>query len=240
MHGVERVVAVVGAAVRELRDLRPLLPALVRSCSRARPGLRRRAPARAAFGTVVRVCRRTSRAVRCGRAPRAPRRSCRRPCVALMPWMSGDDVYDGCPGVRFDDAGRAGSRPVPLGTRDTTWLRGTCSTICPSRFKPPVSSWSTSHGSHPVPFHASHTSGGFSGSTPTPSMWHVTCSATAQLGTASLSARYKQSPTSGVVWKAANCVASLTWSVRSTHSSSLVGLTASSSTRSRHDRACTG
>ena len=67
---------------------------------------------------------------------------------------------------------------------DCSCVAGTCSTTSPAWFSPPVSSRSTSQALQPAPFHASQTSGGLRGSTPTPPTGQSIRSSTAHDGTA--------------------------------------------------------
>ena len=84
---------------------------------------------------------------------------------------------------------------------DTAWLRGTWSTMSPSRFSPPVPSDCSSQAVHPSPLQASQTRGGLFGSTPTPSIRQDSRSDTAQPGTASPRPTSSASPGTGTLLK---------------------------------------
>ncbi len=72
-----------------------------------------------------------------------------------------------------------------------------------------------SHTCQPPPAHASHTSGGWRGSTPTPSVRLSSCTATTQRGTAVGRPNSSASPGSGVGWKHGTSPASASVLVRS-------------------------
>ena len=74
-------------------------------------------------------------------------------------------------------------------------------TTSPSRLRPPVESESSSHASQSSPVQASQASGGFVGSTPTPSMSAWNRRRTAFDGTASDRPMYSASPGDGTFWK---------------------------------------
>lgn len=71
----------------------------------------------------------------------------------------------------------------------------------PGRFRPPVLSEPVSQRCHRPPSQASHTSGGWRGSTPTPSTRLSRRTATTQRGTAVGRPNSRASPGSGVAWK---------------------------------------
>src|SRR6185312_9899121 len=98
---------------------------------------------------------------------------------------------------------------------ETMCREGTCSATSPGRFSPPVSSESTSHGSQPSADHASQTSGGCRGSTPTPSTWLLSRSTATHEGTGADSPKYSASPGAGFGEKAATSLPSSTSTVRS-------------------------
>lgn len=75
--------------------------------------------------------------------------------------------------------------------------------MSPGLFSPPVESLSTSHAFQPLPSKASHTRGGFSGLTPTPSIRQLKRRLTTLEGTASGSPIKSDSPGTGGSEKAA-------------------------------------
>ena len=98
--------------------------------------------------------------------------------------MFGEALYAGWPST--GSVTRARIQPARcLAMSDVTWPRGTWMTTSPSRLSPPVVSESSSQGAQLSPSQASQASGGFVGSTPTPSMWQRNRSRTAFDGTAS-------------------------------------------------------
>ncbi len=116
--------------------------------------------------------------------------------MTARPLILGDALYAGWPSM--GSVTRARSHPARcFAMIDAVWPRGTWMTTSPSRLRPPVVSESSSHGAHESPSHASHASGGFVGSTPTPSMSARKRSLTALDGTASDSPTYSASPACG-------------------------------------------
>lgn len=89
---------------------------------------------------------------------------------------------------------------VPL-TSEAVCPAGTYTMTSPGRFNPPVLSEPVSQRCHRPPSHASHTSGGWRGSTPTPSTRLSRRTATTQRGTAVGRPNSSASPGSGAAWK---------------------------------------
>lgn len=85
---------------------------------------------------------------------------------------------------------------------DAVCPAGTYTMTSPGRFRPPVESSPVSHTCQPPPSHASHTSGGWRGSTPMPSTRLSRFTATMQRGTAVGRPNSSASPGWGAAWKA--------------------------------------
>ncbi len=81
---------------------------------------------------------------------------------------------------------RARTHPARIpATTEVVWASGRCSTTSPALLSARVSSRSRAQATQPSAVHASQTSGGASGSTPMPSTWQPSRSATAHDGAAS-------------------------------------------------------
>ena len=105
--------------------------------------------------------------------------------MAVRPLTLGEALYAGWPST--GTVTRPRSQPARcLAISEATCARGTCRTMSPSRFRPPVLSESSSQGSQSSPVQASQARGGLVGSTPTPSMDALKRSRTALDGTASV------------------------------------------------------